>query len=79
MSVYKQNAYIQSRNGCYLGFSLSGGNGIFTLNLVHKIERVSEVSTFRLQKVERIKFIEFNYPINFCTQSLKRFGERKIN
>ena len=72
MSVNKQNAYIQGWNGCYRGYSLSGGNGIFTLNIVSKIERVNEVSTFRLQTVERIKSPDL------CKQSLKRFREQEI-
>ena len=73
MSVDKLKTYIHGRNACYLDISLSGGNGIFALNIVRKIESVSEVTTFRLKTVERIKFIDFHYSINFCTQSLKRF------
>ena len=66
MSVDKLKTYIHGRNACYLNLSLSGGNGIFALNIVRKIEGVSEVSTFRLQTVERMKSSDF------CTQSLKR-------
>jgi len=73
MSVDKLKTYIHGRNACYLDISLSGGNGIFALNSVRKIESVSEVATFRLKMVERIKLIDFYYSINFCTQSLKRF------
>ena len=72
MSVHKQNVCIQGWKGRYVDSSLSGGNWIFSLNIVRKIERVSDVSTFRLQTVERIKFIDFSYSLNFCTQSLKR-------
>ena len=54
MSVDKLKTYIHGRNACYLDISLSGGNGIFALNSVRKIESVSEVTTFRLQRVEWI-------------------------
>ena len=69
--MYKQNPIYRAAM-CYRKIGLSVGNGVVILNIVRKIERVSEVSTFRLQTVERIKFIEFNYSLNFCTQSLKR-------
>jgi hypothetical protein len=75
MDAYVDNekAYVQSQNAWYLNLSLSGGNGIFTLKYernrpagLDRFERVSEVTTFRLQTVERIKSTDF------CTQSLKR-------
>ena len=58
-SVDNAKAYIHGRNGCYLNLSLSGGNEIFTLKIVRKIERVSGVTTFKLQTVERIKSSDF--------------------
>ena len=64
MDAYVDNekAYVQSHNAWYLNLSLSGGNGIFTLKYkrnrpvgLGRFERVSEVTTFRLQTVERIE------------------------
>ena len=72
-TVDNEKAYVQSQNACYLNLSLSGCNGVFTLKYernrpagLDRFERVSEVTTFRLQTVERIKSSDF------CTQSLKR-------
>jgi hypothetical protein len=49
--------------------SASSHTEIFTLKIVRKIERVSRVTKFRLQKVERINSSDL------CTQDLKREGE----
>ena len=44
--------YRQSLNVFYLVLGLSESNKIFTLWIVHKIERVSGIELFRLQPVE---------------------------
>ena len=44
--------YRQSLNVLYLVLGLSESNKIFTLWIVHKIERVSGIELFRLQPVE---------------------------
>ena len=44
--------YRQSLNVFYLVLGLSESNKIFTLWMVHKIERVSGIELFRLQPVE---------------------------
>jgi len=44
--------YRQSLNIFYLVLGLSESNKIFTLWIVHKIERVSGIELFRLQPVE---------------------------
>ena len=65
MDAYVDNekAYVQSQNAWYLNLSLSGGNVIFTLKYegnrpvgLDRFERVSEVTTFRLQTMERIEY-----------------------
>jgi hypothetical protein len=67
---------LEAETGLNAGFSVVGNlrmaqsqDEIFTFKIVRNIERVSRVTTFRLQKVERIKSSDL------CTQDLKREGK----